>query len=307
MSSSTTAPPMNWGDVSEEEDDTPLPPNEEYGPDDKGIKTIVEYRRDPDLGKIKVIRKVKITTRTRKVPKSVVERTKWQPFGRELISKEEAQAIVSKDEIRIEDPNDDGADQRAQDDLLSRIRDKFIQSQLERELESRGLKGKGGHYNPDLEASSRLRDDGNNNTSTTTDASSKYVPPSMRNTAASAAASSSNSTSNGAPDYANSTTLRVNNISEDATENDLKELFRSFGPVSRIYLAKDRDTGASRGFAYVTFHSRSDAERAYDKLQGYGYDHLILRLEWAKPDLPEKSMDSSRKFTSGYGKALPQG
>lgn len=41
----------------------------------------------------------------------------------------------------------------------------------------------------------------------------------------------------------------------------------------------------SRGFAFVSFFQKSDAESAMQALQGYGYDHLILKLEWAKPSL----------------------
>ncbi|CAN0011502.1 unnamed protein product, partial [Phaeothamnion confervicola] len=60
-------------------------------------------------------------------------------------------------------------------------------------------------------------------------------------------------------------------------------LFQRFGKIYRIYLAKDQETMQSRGFAFVSFAMRSDAEKAMEALQGYGYDHLILKLEWAKP------------------------
>ncbi|CAI0410845.1 unnamed protein product [Linum tenue] len=45
----------------------------------------------------------------------------------------------------------------------------------------------------------------------------------------------------------------------------------------------DQKTGVSRGFGFVNFVSREDGERAIRKLNGYGYDNLILRLEWATP------------------------
>lgn len=77
--------------------------------------------------------------------------------------------------------------------------------------------------------------------------------------------------------------LRVTNISEDVTEQDLQDLFRRFGHTTRIYLAKDRVTQESRGFAFINYSNRQDAETAIAKLNGHGYANLILRVEWAKP------------------------
>ena len=64
--------------------------------------------------------------------------------------------------------------------------------------------------------------------------------------------------------------VRVTNLSEDVTEEDLLELFGPFGPVQRIFVAKDRETGDSRGFAFVNFVHREDGTRAIAKLDGYG-------------------------------------
>jgi translation initiation factor 3 subunit G len=84
-------------------------------------------------------------------------------------------------------------------------------------------------------------------------------------------------------------TLRVTNLSEDTSESDLQELFRRFGHTSRIYLAKDRQTQKSRGFAFVNFVHRDDAQKAIDKLNGWGYDNLILQVEWARDNRPAKT------------------
>ena len=59
--------------------------------------------------------------------------------------------------------------------------------------------------------------------------------------------------------------MRVSNLSEDTREQDLQELFRPFGPVTRIYVAFNRETGESRGFAFVNFVNKDDAQRAIDK------------------------------------------
>jgi len=78
-------------------------------------------------------------------------------------------------------------------------------------------------------------------------------------------------------------TLRVSNISGDTQESDLRELFGNFGRVVRVYVGRDRETGAGKGFAYVSFEEKAVAQRALDKVNGRGYDNLILSVTWSNP------------------------
>ena len=55
-----------------------------------------------------------------------------------------------------------------------------------------------------------------------------------------------------------------------------------FGHVTRIRLAKDRITMRSKGYAFISFATHSSAAKAIEKLQGFGYDNLILRAEWSR-------------------------
>ncbi|MFQ6644038.1 hypothetical protein Gotur_018141 [Gossypium turneri] len=103
-----------------------------------------------------------------------------------------------------------------------------------------------------------------------------YVPPSMRAGAERTAGSDMRRRND-------ENSVRVTNLSEDTREPDLLELFRTFGAVTRVYVAMDQKTGTSRGFGFVNFVNREDAQRAINKLNGYGYDNLILRVEWATP------------------------
>ena len=57
-------------------------------------------------------------------------------------------------------------------------------------------------------------------------------------------------------------------MSEFAEENDLREIFERFGRVTRVFLAKDRDTGRAKGFAFISFADRSDAAKACEKIDG---------------------------------------
>jgi translation initiation factor 3 subunit G len=77
-------------------------------------------------------------------------------------------------------------------------------------------------------------------------------------------------------------TLRVTNISEDTQENDLRDLFGGFGRVARVYVGRDRETGAGKGFAFVSFEERSVAQKAMEKVNGKGYDNLILSVQWSR-------------------------
>lgn len=77
-------------------------------------------------------------------------------------------------------------------------------------------------------------------------------------------------------------TLRVTNISEDTQENDLRELFGNFGRVARVYVGRDRETGAGKGFAFVSFEERAVAQKAMEKVNGKGYDSLILSVQWSR-------------------------
>lgn len=102
-----------------------------------------------------------------------------------------------------------------------------------------------------------------------------YVPPSLRNKMPGQGEAMGR--------RRDENSIRVSNLSQNVTEGDLQELFRPFGPVSRIFLAVDRATGENRGFAFVNYVHREDAERAIQLINGYGYDNLILRVEWAAP------------------------
>ena len=51
-----------------------------------------------------------------------------------------------------------------------------------------------------------------------------------------------------------------------------------------LYLARDKRTGKAKGFAYVTYESKRDAEKAIRMLNKYTYDYLVLSVEWSKSD-----------------------
>lgn len=74
----------------------------------------------------------------------------------------------------------------------------------------------------------------------------------------------------------------ISQVSEFAEENDLREIFERHGRVTRVFLAKDRETGRAKGFAFVSYADRADAAKACERVDGYGFGHLILKVEFAK-------------------------
>ncbi|KAF2864544.1 translation initiation factor 3, RNA-binding subunit [Piedraia hortae CBS 480.64] len=105
-----------------------------------------------------------------------------------------------------------------------------------------------------------------------------YVPPHLR----SGAVTTGEKVGGGKFERDDLATLRVTNVSEFAEEGDIRYIFEKYGRVTRVFLAKDRETGRAKGFAFVSFADRAAATKACEKVDGYGFMHLILRVEFAK-------------------------
>lgn len=56
--------------------------------------------------------------------------------------------------------------------------------------------------------------------------------------------------------------IYVGNLSYDATEQDLEKAFAQYGHITEINAIKDRATGRSKGFAFITFEIQKEAEAA---------------------------------------------
>jgi cold-inducible RNA-binding protein len=77
--------------------------------------------------------------------------------------------------------------------------------------------------------------------------------------------------------------LYVGNLSFTTTADDLQAAFEPFGTVSDVALITDRDTGNSRGFAFVTMGNRAEAKAAIEGLQGREVDGRTLSVNEARP------------------------
>jgi cold-inducible RNA-binding protein len=75
----------------------------------------------------------------------------------------------------------------------------------------------------------------------------------------------------------------VGNLDFAATESSLRSLFEPFGTIERINLVTDRDTGRSRGFAFVEMADAAEADRAIAALNGSNLDGRALNINEARP------------------------
>jgi len=255
----------------------------------EGERIVTEVKADPDTGKKYQIHR---TFRLEKklVSKGVIDRkTRWAKFGE---SKNDgpgpnSATTVVADEVLMQFLNaskhDDGADD---------VNNPFTKMQQE---------GKGfvkcrychdSHFSAKCpykdvagfqEVSSAVtgRGVGDGDEKMKTDSESKpgvFLPPALRG--GNRRGEVMNSMGSNRKDEA---TIRVSNLPESMSETDMQELCNPFGKIDRIFLAKDRATGVCKGFAFVTYANRETAARALRALNGYGYDHLILNVEWSKP------------------------
>ena len=286
------ADPLASNDWVQDDYDDPIPPQEVIKNPD-GTKTIIDYGESEDGYLKKTTTVVKVEKVTRTVSKLVAARKKWVKFG-ECAGKppglERNISTISPDEIMLEwvdnNENEDGQEEeddfaaKAAQDIQSRLKmERLFRRQEERKLGlsnwAQMMSMEAAAKDPNQPAAPGLRADGNS--------SGKYVPPSKRGGAG--------TTSSGETMYSrdDSATVRISNVSRNTEEADLEELCKPFGSIRRIFLSRDRETGESKGFAFVAFQSPSDAAKCIERLDGYGYDHLILSVEWSKPKEPRDS------------------
>ncbi len=79
------------------------------------------------------------------------------------------------------------------------------------------------------------------------------------------------------------TKIYVGNLSYETKEEDLKELFAQAGTVASVALIKDRDTGQSKGFAFIEMSNQSEAEKAIQMFNSYTLGNRPLKVNLARP------------------------
>ncbi|THH03373.1 hypothetical protein EW145_g6307 [Phellinidium pouzarii] len=254
--------------------------------DDNSIISIVEYSVNDEGKKVKITKRIRRTLQKAVVEHAVAERKGWAKFGQERGKKsgpDRATTTVGENvALKISAGNKMTEPEPTPEEN--------IKAELTRSGAGKVLCRicKGDHFTtrcPFKDSLAGLDDappmgDEDLIAPTAPAVGGKYVPPSMRSGAGARMGESMGRGSGGRDDLP---TLRVTNVSEDTTDQDLRDLFSNFGRVVRVYIGRDRETGQGKGYAFVSFEDRMDASRALEKVNGMGYDNLILNCQWSQP------------------------
>ena len=96
-----------------------------------------------------------------------------------------------------------------------------------------------------------------------------------------------------------STKLYVGNLAFQTTSQELQQLFGQAGTVQSASVVEDRDTGRSRGFAFVEMSSEEEATSAIDQFNGKDLGGRALKVNEAKPR--ENRSGGGRGFSDNRG------
>lgn len=262
----------SWVDTMKEHhaaDQLP-PPTEKIEGD---TKIVTEYKFDEEGKKIKTTKTYQIVKN--EVTKGVLKRRQWRPFGKDQSEDEKREATNMDEEIFMQFINQKDTE-TVEDDPWAKA------------LEANKSLFKcrvcmGAHATAQCPLGSKpdeLATDmaGLNLGRLNQTATDKYVPRAQL------------MEERGRPNVGLSmrlredlNTIRVTNLPGEMTDNDIKDLFGHIGRISRIFLARDKYTGTSRGYAFVSFEKHEQALAAVMSFNGFGYANLILKVELAKP------------------------
>ncbi|SCU89056.1 LANO_0D03796g1_1 [Lachancea nothofagi CBS 11611] len=267
-----------------------------------GTKTIVSFRMDNGK-KYRVTQKVREIKVTEKVNRSVAARKHWRKFGAEQDSA----------------PGPDYSTTQLGEEIVLRLGTQWRKIEEEEELKAKESKGGeklitcricgGNHYTMHCPFKDTMGDasaangggagagsdpaiSGESNADIVSggvdDIAGKYVPPSRRIGARDPSSNNNFDAYRDQRERDDAKTLKIMQLNENADENTLRyELLFPFGRIPKVVVVRNRETGRSRGIAYVTFETEEIAESAMNFLNGRGFMNLILNADWSKPKVPE--------------------
>jgi len=95
------------------------------------------------------------------------------------------------------------------------------------------------------------------------------------------------------------TKMYVGNLSYDASDSDLRELFEAHGTVTDVFIVKDRESNRPRGFAFVSMGTPEEMNAAIEGLNGEEFLGRAITVNEARPR--EERPQGGRQFGGGGG------
>ena len=99
--------------------------------------------------------------------------------------------------------------------------------------------------------------------------------------------------------------LYVGNLPYSATEEELSAIFSKAGTVTSVAIIKDRESGRSKGFAFIEMSTADEAQKAISTLNNYSMGGRDLRVSIARPR--EEGGGGGRGFGGGGGRGGNRG
>ena len=96
-----------------------------------------------------------------------------------------------------------------------------------------------------------------------------------------------------------STKIYVGNLPFSVTQEKLKELFATFGDIEEAVVIKDRFSGRSKGFGFVTFKDEESAKKAISEMNDKEVEGRKLKVNEARPmedRPPRRDFNQRRRF-----------
>ncbi|MBD2310691.1 RNA-binding protein [Desertifilum sp. FACHB-1129] len=97
-------------------------------------------------------------------------------------------------------------------------------------------------------------------------------------------------------------TIYVGNLSYQATEADIKEIFSEYGTVKQVQLPADRTTGRMRGFGFVEMQTETEEAAAIENLDGAEWMERTLKVNKARPREERKPSSGGWGDRSNFGR-----